>query len=123
VERVLSFSVPTREAERLFLESFATAKDRFRQSLVAVSQARLSLANTDLDTGRPTRRGEYSLADETYDEWLGKLADGGFANVSASLQSDLVDYYGDLASLPTATGADRKRTAAIRQHLARLSWR
>jgi hypothetical protein len=50
--RPLSFSVPTPEAERLFLESFAVSKERFRQSLAAVSEGRLSLVNTDFDTGR-----------------------------------------------------------------------
>jgi hypothetical protein len=118
--RTLSFSVPTPEAERLFLDSFAAAKARFRQSLAAVSEARLSLVNTDFDTGQPTRRGEYSLADDTYDELLGKLADRAFANVSRALRSDLVAYYGDLDSLPAATDAEQKRAARIRQQLGRL---
>ena len=63
--RTLSFSVPTPEAERLFLDSFTMAKERYRQSLAAASAGRLHLVNTDFDTGQPTRRGEYSLADDT----------------------------------------------------------
>jgi hypothetical protein len=121
--RTLSFSVPTPEAERLFLDSFAIAKERFRQSLAAVSEARLSLVNTDFDTGRPTQCGEYSLADETYDELLGKLADRAFANVSESLRSDLVAYYGDLDSRLRGTDAARKRAATIHRQLAQLGAR
>jgi hypothetical protein len=121
--RTLSFSVPTAEAERLFLDSFAHSKEGFRQSLAAVSEARLSLVNTDFDTGRPTRRGEYSLADDTYDELLGKLADRAFVNVSEDLQSDFVAYDGDLDLLRAGTDAERKRTARIRQQLARLDAR
>jgi hypothetical protein len=121
--RTLSFSVPTPEAERLFLDSFTIAKERYRESLAASSAGRLNLVNTDFDTGQPTRRGEYSLADDTYDELLGKLADRAFANVSEDLRSNLVAYYGDLDSLPTGTDVKRKRSARIRQLLARLNAR
>jgi Zinc dependent phospholipase C len=118
--RAFSFSVPTPEAERLFLESFTTTREHFRQSLDAVSAGHLDLRNTDFDTGQPTRRGEYALADDTYDELLGKLADRAFANVSENLRANLVGYYGDVDSLPTGTDAERKRSAKIRQQLAAL---
>jgi hypothetical protein len=118
--RALSFSVPTPEAERLFLESFTSTREHFRQSLDAVSAARLDLLNTDFDTGQPTTRGEYSLADETYDELLGKLADGAFASVSENLRSNLVAYYGDVGSRSTDTDAERKRLSRVRQQLAVL---
>jgi hypothetical protein len=96
--RSLSFSVPTPEAERLFLESFTSTREHFRQSLDALGAGRVRLPNTDFDTGRPTARGEYSLADETYDELLGKLADHGFAGVTAALSANIVAYYGDAGS-------------------------
>jgi hypothetical protein len=118
--RALSFSVPTPEAERLFLESFTSTREHFRQSLDAVSAARLDLLNTDFDTGQPTTRGEYSLADETYDELLGKLADRAFASVSENLRSNLVAYYGDVGSRSTDTDAERKRLSRVRHQLAVL---
>ena len=118
--RALSFSVPTPEAERLFLESFASTRERFRQSLLALSAARLHLVNTDFDTGEPTKRGEYALADDTYDELLGKLADRAFANVPKNLRSHLVAFYGDVDTLPAGTDAQRKQAARVRQQLARL---
>jgi hypothetical protein len=119
--RAFSFSVPTPEAERLFLESFTTTREHFKQSLDALRAAHLRLSNTDFDTGQPTKRGEYSLADETYDELLGKLADHAFGNISASLRSNLTAYYGDIDTLPTGTEAQRKRSAKIREALALLS--
>jgi Zinc dependent phospholipase C len=112
--RAFGFSVPTPEAERLFLESFTTTRERFRQSLDALKAGRLHLSNTDLDTGQPTKRGEYSLADDTYDELLGKLADREFANVSASMQSNLVAYYGAADSPSAGTDAQRARSTKIR---------
>jgi hypothetical protein len=118
--RAFSFSVPTPEAERLFLESFTTSRDHFRQSLDALSAGHLQLVNTDFDTGQPAKRAEYALADDTYDELLGKLAEHAFANVSASLRSNVMAYYGDLDALPAGTDADRKRSSRIRQQLAAL---
>jgi hypothetical protein len=118
--RALSFSVPTPEAERLFLASFTTTRERFRQSLDALRAGRLHLVNTDFDTGQPTAPGEYALADDTYDELLGKLADHGFANVSESLRANLIAYYGDVNSLPAGTDAEQKRSAKLRQQLALL---
>jgi hypothetical protein len=61
--RSLRFSVPTPETERLFLESFINTRERFRQSLDALRASRLRLPNTDFDTGKPTVRVEYPLAD------------------------------------------------------------
>ncbi len=112
--------MPTPEAERLFLESFTSTRERFRQSLDALSDAHLHLVNTDFDTGQPTKRSEYSLADDTYDELLGKLADHRFANVPEKLRSNLLSDYGDVDSLPAGTDAQRKRSSRIRQQLALL---
>jgi hypothetical protein len=118
--RAFSFSVPTREAERLFLESFTSTRVHFRQSLDALRGAKMVLVNSDFDTGLPTRRGEYSLADETYDQLLGKLADRKFVDVPEGLRSNILDYYGDVGSIPESTGAQQTRTARIREQLGRL---
>jgi hypothetical protein len=118
--RSLSFTVPTAEAERLFLDSFTSTRERFRQSLDALRSGRLNLPNTDLDTGRPTARGEYSLADVTYDELLDKLGDRKFADVPASLSANLVAYYGNADPLPGAIRDEQKRSTKVRQHLASL---
>jgi hypothetical protein len=118
--RSLSFTVPTSEAERLFLDSFTTTRERFRQSLDALRNRRLNLPNTDLDTGRPTARGEYPLADVTYGELLDKLADRKFADVPPSLSANLVAYYGNADPLPGTIRDGQKRATKVRQHLASL---
>ena len=92
--RSFSFSVPSPEAERLFLASFVTSRGHFRESLDALRDGRLRLPNTDFDTGQPTARGEYSLADTTYDELLDKLANREFAHAPAALSANLFAYYG-----------------------------
>ena len=81
---------------------------------------RLNLPNTDLDTGRPTARGEYSLADETYDELLDKLAESKFADVRSSLSANLVSYYDGAKPPLAATADDQKRLAKTREHVTWL---
>jgi len=119
--RSLGFSVPTAEAERLFLASFTETRERFRESLEATRAGRLRLPNTDFDTGRPTTRGEYSLADSTYDELLDKLERRGFATVAAPLAANLIAYYGDAKPLPGKAPDEEKRSAKIRLQLISLT--
>ena len=118
--RSLSFSVPTPEAERLFLESFTTTRERFRQSLDELRAGRLSLPNTDFDTGQPTARGEYPLADATYDELLDRLADREFTGVQTPLSANIIAYYGDAGPLPGAMPDQQKRSTKTRSQLALL---
>ena len=118
--RSLSFSVPSPEAERLFLESFTTTRERFRKSLDELRAGRLSLPNTDFDTGQPTARGEYPLADATYDELLDRLADGEFTGVQPALSANIIAYYGDAGPLPGAMPDLQKRSTKIRSQVALL---
>ena len=118
--RSLSFSVPTPEAERLFLESFTMTRERFRKSLDELRAGRLSLPNTDFDTGQPTARGEYPLADATYDELLDRLADGEFTGVQPALSANIIAYYGDAGPLPGAMPDQQKRSTKTRSQVASL---
>ena len=118
--RSLSFSVPSPEAERLFLESFTTTRERFRKSLDELRAGRLSLPNTDFDTGQPTARGEYPLADATYDELLDRLADREFTGVQTALSANIIAYYGDAGPLPGAMPDQQKRSTKTRSQVALL---
>ena len=71
--RPLAFKVPTPEAERLFVESIERTRQRFRRELEALRAGRLDLANVDFDTAKPSRPGEYPLADKTRAELEKKL--------------------------------------------------
>jgi hypothetical protein len=51
--RPLAFEPLTPEAERLFVQSFETARERFRGWVLALRNGPLALDNTDLDTGKP----------------------------------------------------------------------
>jgi zinc dependent phospholipase C len=118
--RSLSFSVPTAEAERLFLESFTITRERYRQSLDALRAGRLHLPNTDFDTGQPTARGEYSLADATYDQLLDKLADREFADMPPALSANIIAYYAESNPLPGANAEEDKRSLKAQWQVAWL---
>jgi hypothetical protein len=64
----LSFTTPPPEAQALFEQSFSDTRASYARALAAVGDGTLDLPNTDLDTGRPARAGEYELADTTLAE-------------------------------------------------------
>jgi hypothetical protein len=66
--RPLSFKVPTPEAEKFFLDSLARTRSRYATELEALRAGRLDLPNVNFDTGKPSRPGEYALADKTIRE-------------------------------------------------------
>jgi hypothetical protein len=92
--RALAFRAPTAEAQTLFLESFSRTKERFTRELTAMRAGRLNLPNTNLDVGVATTRGEYKLADDTYDELLEKLSERQFSDVSEALRGELRRHFG-----------------------------
>jgi hypothetical protein len=60
--------------------------------LQSVRANRLDLRNTDFDTGEPTRRGEYKLADETYAELVARLKRKD--DVPPGIRADIDRFYG-----------------------------
>lgn len=103
----LAFEPLTPEAERLFLESFAASRARYRELLNGVRGGRLSLADTDFDTGAPPAPGVNALADETYDDLLAELAKTKFSNLPAELRRALNDHY---AARRAPQARDKKTT-------------
>jgi len=95
--RTLAFKVPTPESEKLFLESFERTKTRYVRELGTLRAGKPELPNINFDVGRPTRRGEYALADKTYIELRDKLTKTKFAGASAALRADLDRHFGSAA--------------------------
>jgi hypothetical protein len=112
----LAFEPLTPEAERLFLESFESSRNRYRQLLRAVRAGKPAMGDTDLDTGKTPAPGVNPLADETYDELLGKLADTDFAGLNAELRRAINDHYATPRTEP-----HRKHTKRTARRLAALN--
>jgi hypothetical protein len=124
--KALAFKPPTPAAERLFADSFMTARERYRTLLADSRDGRVTLTNTDFDTGRVETWGQYSLADETYAELLDKLYGQPSVPIPAPLRASLANYFKTFGSTGTPTSQpsarpDPKRDARIRQQLAVLN--
>jgi zinc dependent phospholipase C len=117
---VLAFETPTPEAERLFTDSFNAAQARYRDGLRVVRENRLDLANIDFDTGEPTRRGEYPLADQTYEQLLEALASKKPVNVPEAMRLDIARFFGTIDPSRGRNPGERKYLKKIAKELAAL---
>jgi len=103
--RALAFKPPTPQTEQLFMKSFNATLDSYRTLLAEVKTDHLRLVNVNFDVGKPTRAGEYKLADKAYASLLDKLASKQFAGVTPVLRGDILAYYADL-NAPIETKKD-----------------
>jgi hypothetical protein len=98
----LGFKSPTPQTEDLYIKSINTTVDQYRAFLQAVGADSLVLSNYDLDSGNPTKEGEYSLTDLTYAKLLGQLAKNKFDQTTPELRDNVLQFYSDVpASIQT----------------------
>jgi len=96
--KALDFKIPTRKTEDLYIASVNHTLDNYKNLLADAGAKHLHLANTDFDTGRMTRAGEYVLTDKSYAHLLDQLAKDKFVQVTPQLRQNILAFYGD----PTA---------------------
>jgi hypothetical protein len=101
----LAFKAPTPEAAELFAQSFRDATNKFRNEVNDLKDRRFEIRNANFDTGKPSRFGDYSLADETYGELLERLSDHKFQGTPVSLTRNIIAFYGEG---PGPSVADKK---------------
>jgi hypothetical protein len=106
----LGFKNPTPHTEDLYFKSVNATVDQYRNFLHEVRADSLRLTNCDLDDGKVTAPGEYSLADDTYAKLLGQLTDRKFEGMTPELRANLVAFYSE-----PSTGIDAKKSQAERQ--------
>ena len=104
--RALAFNNPTPEMEELYFKSINTTVDQYRALLGDVRADSLLPPNRDLDDGRMTKPGEYSLADNTYAKLLARLSERKFDRTTTELRDDILRFYSDL-SIPIDTKKDK----------------
>ncbi|HLJ48889.1 MAG TPA: zinc dependent phospholipase C family protein [Bryobacteraceae bacterium] len=89
--RALGFKVPTPDAEKLFLVGFDGTLQHYRAYIHDFGGNSLSLPNENFDTGRPTKLGDYRMADNAYQELLERLGDP--SQIPPDLRANIVDFY------------------------------
>jgi len=88
------FHTPTEETEDLFANSLKATVADFE---ARVADPRFDPPDVNLDTGRPTRPGEYQYTDRTFANLLHQLERTHFATVTPALRESLMGFYGDSA--------------------------
>jgi hypothetical protein len=117
--KAVGFKMPSPETETLYLKSVNNTVDRYGIYLRDLKANKLSLANTDFDTGEPTVAGEYGLTDEAYAKLLDKLADRNFADITPALRQNILDFY-DTANVPVFAKKNPERWNQVLKNIAML---
>jgi len=100
----LAFEPLTADMEREFVASFDASCERYRRLLGTVRDGRVSLSDTDLDTGRPPAHGVNTLADKTFDELIAKLRRKKTDELSPALRRALAEHYDSPPSRTSSAG-------------------
>ena len=106
--KALDFKIPTHKTEDLYIASVNHTLDNYKSLLREVDTKKLSLPNTDFDTGRMTHAGEYVLTDNAYAHLLDQLAKKNFDQVTPELRENILAFYSD----PSAPNATKKKSGA-----------
>jgi zinc dependent phospholipase C len=106
--KALDIKVPTQKTEDLYIASVDKTIENYTKLLHESAAGELQLPNTDFDTGRDTRAGEYKLTDDSYARLLDQLAGHNFDQISPELRANILAFYSD----PNAPVATKKKPAA-----------
>ena len=115
----LAFNNPTPQTEDLYIKSINITVDQYRNFLEQVRTDTLVLPNCDLDSGKPTKAAEYSLADDSYARLLAQLSERKFERTAPELRDNILQFYSDL-SLQIETKKDQVRWQGVMTELDQL---
>jgi len=91
--RALKFKAPTKDAEKLFIKSFDTILIVYAHNLHQLPGSVVHLKDMDFDTGNPTTDCEYTLADQTYCDWLVQLDEDKLKSASPAIRQNITSYF------------------------------
>jgi hypothetical protein len=121
--RNLKFIAPSPESQALFRASFhetVLSYCKFLAAQTATVGQVPQLANTDFDTGHPTKIGEYSLADRTYGEWVRALAKNDFKDISSPMRQNILTFFSDARNPVDVEEKEKNNRVKTEEALARL---
>lgn len=91
--KALDFKIPSQTTEDAYIASVDLTVEDYKKLLKEAEDGPIYLTNTDFDTGKDTRAGEYALTDETYAHLLEELARKNFAQISPQLRENILAFY------------------------------
>jgi hypothetical protein len=117
--KALDFNIPTPKTENLYFTSINDTVDKYGSMLKEVRARSISLPDDDLDSGKATAAGEYTLADDSYAKLLSQLADKKFDATTVRLQKNILTFYAN-ASAPIDTKKDPGKWQKVQANLDAL---
>jgi hypothetical protein len=117
--KAMAFKNPTPQTQELYFKSINTTVDQYRAFLEQIRADVLLVPNRDLDDGKGTQAGEYSLTDEAYAKLLAELSERKFELTSPDLRDNILHFYSDL-SAPIETKKDTVRWQSVLTSLDQL---
>jgi Zinc dependent phospholipase C len=113
--RDLDFKEPSPKTEDLYFKSVDQTFSHFRTELTELKSHEVQAPNVDLDTGKPTARSEYPLADATYRELLAKLASDHFEHTDEALRQNVLGFFDHGEHVEQESRIDRCNTQCWRK--------
>jgi len=95
--QAIDFKEPTAQTENLYFKSVDETIDYFGRALRDLKSNQLVTPNIDLDTGNPTKRDEYPLADATYRTLLDDVTADNSKAADPALRDDILQFYNGFA--------------------------
>ena len=108
--KTLKYKDPTPQTQDLYFRSMDNVVMEYRRLVQQVETGDLAIADRNLDTGKPTRAGEYSLADKTYSELVRKIAGNKFAHLTPALKANLLAFFASGPANLSVKHRDWKKT-------------
>ncbi len=118
--RGLAYKNPTPQTEDLYFKSVNRTYDYYMQLAQQIRANQLRLTETDLDTGNPTKPGEYSLCDETYADLLDMLVKKDPSAIDPELRQNILAFFSAAKPAELAKKKDPKRWARLQVNLEKL---
>lgn len=117
--KAVDFKIPSQPTEDIYIKSVNTTIDSCDGLLRDVRAKKLDLANTDYDTGKPTKPGEYPLSDKTYARLVDELSQKVEAGPDHDLRANLLSFYAD-PKAPLITRKNAKAWKKLQDQLEKL---
>ncbi len=116
----LAFKIPTTKTEDMYIKSINTTVDQYNARLREQREGHLQLQDLDFDTGKPSKAGEYSLADKTYAHLLDDLEKHKFDKLTPSLRQNILDFYDNAKAPASKKKKDMKQWTKTQKELEDL---
>jgi Zinc dependent phospholipase C len=118
--RGLAYKNPTPQTQDLYFKSVNATSDYYAQLTKQLHNGgTLDLKAMDLDTGKPTRPGEYSLSDDTYAGLVDRVAQQEATDINPDVREKLLLYYSGQEGKPTPL-KDPKKQSQLENDLQKL---